>query len=87
MVIMSITEWDLLKILSEQSGSQGMYGEAIYKFVQMLFCSFAFYIFTVQGVILKRAKNRLAKIQALIAVNYPTSDEKNQSDKQQNTTG
>lgn len=57
-----------------------------YKFVQMLFYAFAFYIFTVQGVILKRSKKRLVKIQTLIEVNYPTSDEKNQSDAQQYTT-
>jgi hypothetical protein len=86
LVIMSITEWDLLKMLSEQSGGQAMYGEAIYKFVQMLFCAVAFCVFTVQGVILKRANKRLAKIQALIAVNYPASYEKNHSDTQQNTT-
>lgn len=42
MVIMSITEWDLLKVLSEQPGSHAMYGEAIYKFVQMPFLLFSF---------------------------------------------
>lgn len=80
MILLSITEWELLQLLFEPNGSDTVYGEAMYKFVQMLVWGLAFYIFTVQGLILKRAKKRLARIQMLISVNYPMSDEKKLSD-------
>ncbi|WP_449575881.1 hypothetical protein [Lelliottia nimipressuralis] len=85
MVLLSITEWELFQLLFEPNGNDTVYSEAMYKFVQMLVWGFAFYIFTVQGLILKRAKKRLARIQMLIVVNYPMSDEKKLRDADSDT--
>lgn len=73
--LLSYTEWQLLELLFENSlsnnVSNAVYGEMLYKVMQILLCAGAVFVFTLQGVILKRAEKRLSQIQMLIAANFP----------------
>lgn len=74
--LLSYTEWQLLQLLLENSlrnnVSDAMYGEVLYKVLQILLCAAAVYVFTLQGVIIKRAEKRLSQIRILIAANFPS---------------
>lgn len=75
--LLSYIEWQLLGLLLENSlrnnVGDGLYGEVLYKVLQMLLCAAAIFVFTLQGVILKRSEKRLAKIQVLIDANFSAS--------------
>lgn len=76
------TEWQILGLMFETSlrnnGSNAVYGEVLYKVMQMLLYAAAIFVFTLQGVILKRAEKRLSQIQMLIAANFSTSPDSDQ---------
>lgn len=73
--LFSYTEWQLLRLLSENSlpsnASDTLYGNVLYKVMLMLLWAAALFVFTLQGVILRRSEKRLSQIRILIADNFP----------------
>lgn len=82
--LLAYTEWQLLRLLFEKSlpnnASDAAYGEVLYHVIQMLMCAVAVFVFTLQGVILKRADKRLSQIQMLITASFtsptPVNDQR-----------
>ncbi|WP_240356040.1 hypothetical protein [Pectobacterium polaris] len=75
LALLTYTEWQLLNLLFESglrdNVSAAVYGEVMYKLLQMLLWAAAVFVFTFQGVILKRADKRLSQVRMLIASNFP----------------